>query len=245
MRQEAPSCCAPQSLRCFSSAAVSLACAGARRRLGRLQGRERLAPTPRSTPARASSRPARPRATISPSPITTARSRSGRRTTTTLRSPTTTTSIRINPKYAKSFNNRGNVWKDKGDLDRAIADYNEAIRLDREIRARLCQPRRRVGRQGRRATAPSRTSTRRSSSIRNIPAPTTCAAWCGRRRATLTARIADFTDAIRQRSEIRDRLRQSRRRLGRQGRPGPRHRRPDRGDADLSRTTRAPTTSAA
>src|SRR5437660_4350219 len=39
-------------------------------------------------------------------------------------------SIRINPKYAKSFNNRGNVWKDKGDLDRAIADYNEAIRLD-------------------------------------------------------------------------------------------------------------------
>src|SRR5205807_2672512 len=37
-------------------------------------------------------------------------------------------SIRINPKYAKSFNNRGNVWKDKGDLDRAISDYNEAIR---------------------------------------------------------------------------------------------------------------------
>src|SRR5215210_3243767 len=33
-------------------------------------------------------------------------------------------SIRINPKYAKSFNNRGNVWKDKGDVDRAIADYN-------------------------------------------------------------------------------------------------------------------------
>src|ERR1700737_3901781 len=39
-------------------------------------------------------------------------------------------SIPINPKYAKSFNNRGNVWKDKGDTDRAMADYNEAIRLD-------------------------------------------------------------------------------------------------------------------
>src|SRR3979411_2882714 len=39
-------------------------------------------------------------------------------------------SIRINPKYAKSFNNRGKIWKDKGDTDRAIADYNEAIRLD-------------------------------------------------------------------------------------------------------------------
>jgi tetratricopeptide (TPR) repeat protein len=31
-------------------------------------------------------------------------------------------SIRLNPKYAKSFNNRGNIWKDKGDIDRAIAD---------------------------------------------------------------------------------------------------------------------------
>jgi tetratricopeptide (TPR) repeat protein len=31
---------------------------------------------------------------------------------------------------AIAYNNRGFVWHDKGDLDRAIADYNEAIRLD-------------------------------------------------------------------------------------------------------------------
>ncbi len=36
-------------------------------------------------------------------------------------------SLRINPKYPKAFNNRGNIWKDKGDSDRAITD----------IRARL------------------------------------------------------------------------------------------------------------
>ena len=28
-----------------------------------------------------------------------------------------------------SYINRGNVWSDKGDVDRAIADYNEAVRL--------------------------------------------------------------------------------------------------------------------
>ena len=28
------------------------------------------------------------------------------------------------------LNSRGNAWRGKGDLDNAIADYNEAIRLD-------------------------------------------------------------------------------------------------------------------
>jgi tetratricopeptide (TPR) repeat protein len=31
---------------------------------------------------------------------------------------------------AFAFKNRGNAYKDKADYDRAIADYNEAIRLD-------------------------------------------------------------------------------------------------------------------
>ncbi|MFL5091077.1 MAG: tetratricopeptide repeat protein, partial [Xanthobacteraceae bacterium] len=31
---------------------------------------------------------------------------------------------------AAVYNNRGNAWRAKGDNDRAIADYNEAIRLD-------------------------------------------------------------------------------------------------------------------
>ena len=29
-----------------------------------------------------------------------------------------------------AYNNRGNAWGDEGDLDKAIADYNEAIKLD-------------------------------------------------------------------------------------------------------------------
>ena len=31
---------------------------------------------------------------------------------------------------AGAYNDRGIAWHDKGDLDRAIADYNEAIRLN-------------------------------------------------------------------------------------------------------------------
>jgi tetratricopeptide (TPR) repeat protein len=31
---------------------------------------------------------------------------------------------------AAYYNHRGNAYSDKGDNDRAIADYNEAIRLD-------------------------------------------------------------------------------------------------------------------
>jgi uncharacterized caspase-like protein/Flp pilus assembly protein TadD len=38
--------------------------------------------------------------------------------------------IRLNPKYAIAYNNRGNAFHRKGDNDRAIADYSEAIRLD-------------------------------------------------------------------------------------------------------------------
>ena len=38
--------------------------------------------------------------------------------------------IRLDPKYALAYNNRGNAWHDKKNYDKAIADYNEAIRLD-------------------------------------------------------------------------------------------------------------------
>lgn len=37
--------------------------------------------------------------------------------------------IRINPKYAAAYNNRGNVYATKGRYDKAMADYNEAIKL--------------------------------------------------------------------------------------------------------------------
>ena len=38
--------------------------------------------------------------------------------------------IRLNPRFAGAYYNRGTVWRAKGENDRALADYNEAIRLD-------------------------------------------------------------------------------------------------------------------
>ena len=38
--------------------------------------------------------------------------------------------IQIDPNYVSAYNNRGNVWVDKGDLEKALADFNKAIQLD-------------------------------------------------------------------------------------------------------------------
>jgi tetratricopeptide (TPR) repeat protein len=39
----------------------------------------------------------------------------------------------LNPKNASAYNNRGNVKFRKGDLNGAMADYNQAIRLNPEV----------------------------------------------------------------------------------------------------------------
>ena len=72
--------------------------------------------------------PTRPRS--SPSPTTTAASPGRRSRSTTRRSPITTEAIRLDPKYALAYSNRGTAWEAKQEYDRAIADYTEAIRLD-------------------------------------------------------------------------------------------------------------------
>ena len=36
----------------------------------------------------------------------------------------------LNPKFVRAYNNRGNVYADKGDYDRAIRDYNKALELN-------------------------------------------------------------------------------------------------------------------
>ena len=41
-----------------------------------------------------------------------------------------TQAIRIDPRHAESYNNRGNAYREKSDFDRAIADFTEAIRLN-------------------------------------------------------------------------------------------------------------------
>ena len=38
--------------------------------------------------------------------------------------------IKLNPNFALAYNNRGNVKSKKGDLDGAMADYNQAIELN-------------------------------------------------------------------------------------------------------------------
>jgi tetratricopeptide (TPR) repeat protein len=36
----------------------------------------------------------------------------------------------LDPDYADTYNNRGNAYADKGELDKAVADYTEAIWFD-------------------------------------------------------------------------------------------------------------------
>src|SRR5262249_9689523 len=38
--------------------------------------------------------------------------------------------IRLDPTFAIAYRNRGIAWRDKGDNDRAIADFSEAVRVD-------------------------------------------------------------------------------------------------------------------
>ncbi len=38
--------------------------------------------------------------------------------------------VQVYPEYARAYNNRGIVYRSHGQHERAIEDYNEAIRLD-------------------------------------------------------------------------------------------------------------------
>ena len=42
-------------------------------------------------------------------------------------------SIRLNPKFANPYSNRGRVWRAKGDNERAIRDFDEAVRLNPDL----------------------------------------------------------------------------------------------------------------
>ena len=46
--------------------------------------------------------------------------------------------IRLQPDYGEAFCSRGNARQDKGDLEGAIADYNEAIRLQPDDAINFC-----------------------------------------------------------------------------------------------------------
>src|SRR5438034_274217 len=49
-----------------------------------------------------------------------------------------TRSIEFNPKDAIAYNNRGYAKSDKGDLDGAIADYDEATKFDPKYAIAYC-----------------------------------------------------------------------------------------------------------
>ena len=54
------------------------------------------------------------------------------RAITTAPSPTTTRRSRLNPRFVLAYISRGGVYSAKGDYDRAIADYNQAIQINPE-----------------------------------------------------------------------------------------------------------------
>ena len=179
-----------------------------------------------------------------------------------------------------AYNNRGAGYHEQGDNDRAIADYNEAIRLDpkdalaydnrgnasaaqgrlrpRHRRLQRGDPARSQGRVGLQqpghrlvpcqeatTTAPSPTTTRRSGSIRSTPSPTTTGATPATPRATYDRAIADYNEAIRLDPKDAAAYNNRGNRLARQGRPRPRHRRLQRGDPARSQVRSRPTTTAA
>ncbi len=59
-----------------------------------------------------------------------------RSATTTAPSPTSTGAINIKPDYTAAFNLRGLAYNAKGESDRAIADFDQALRIDPKFAAR-------------------------------------------------------------------------------------------------------------
>ena len=53
--------------------------------------------------------------------------------------------IGLNPNDLFAFNNRANAWRDKGDLERALADYGAAIALDSYMTALVADRRQHLG----------------------------------------------------------------------------------------------------
>ena len=114
---------------------------------------------------------------------------------------------------AIAYYSRGLAYYDKGDDDRAIADYNEAIRLDPKICLRLHQPRHRLGPQGRPRPRHRRLQRGDPARSRNMPQPTTTAATRITQKGDDDRAIADYNEAIRLDPEICLRLQQPRHRV--------------------------------
>ena len=63
--------------------------------------------------------------------------------------PTSTRPCGSIPMTPTRYYNRGVAWNDKGEYDKAIADYDQALRLDPQVRHRVRRPRHRLERERR------------------------------------------------------------------------------------------------
>ena len=144
-----------------------------------------------------------------------------------------------------AYNNRGLAYGNKGDYDRAIADFNEAIRLDPKLRHRLQQPRRRVPQQGR--LRPRHRRLQRGDPARSEQRhpPTTIAATPMHAKGDYDRAIADYNEAIRLNPKYALAYTNRGNAWRQQGRLRPRHRRLQRGDPAQSEIRATPTTTAA
>ena len=84
---------------------------------------------------------------------------------------------------AIAYTSRGVEWRAKRQLDRAIADHAQAIKLDPNLSEAFYNRGNAYGDKGENDRAIT-DATRRSGSIQNSPVPSTTADWPGARRAT-------------------------------------------------------------
>ena len=81
-----------------------------------------------------------------------------------------TQAIKLNPGYAQAYNDRGVAYAAKGDIDRALADFEQAVKFDRQQQPGLFTIAASPIATSTTSTARSRISTRRSSSMPNYAA---------------------------------------------------------------------------
>ena len=71
-------------------------------------------------------------------------------------------SIKLNPNYARAFNNRGVAYQKKGEYDRAIKDFDESIKLNPDYGNAFANRAEDLPEQGRVRASGCATMTRRS-----------------------------------------------------------------------------------
>ena len=112
-------------------------------------------------------------------------------------SPTSTRPSGSTPRTPTPTSTGASPGASKKEYDKAIADFNEAIRLDPENAVGLLQPRATPGTRRRSTTRPSPITPRPSGSIPRTPRPTDSRGYAWIEKEEYDKAIADFNEAIR------------------------------------------------